>query len=406
MKLLYIANLRLPTEKAYGIQITKMCEAFAKYYSNVANKHANSVNKIEVELIAPYRRNNIKEDFFQYYLVKRNFKFKKIWAPDFYWPGMLDVAAVNIKSAISALILSFYVLFSKADIIYSRDELPLYFLSFFRKNLVFECHKFSNKRKYFYKRFKKKNIKIAVITNGLKEVFLKFGFRQDNILVASDGVDLDDFNINVSQIDARKRLFSELHWEAFARKKIAVYVGHLYLWKGVNIFSETARYLCEKNENYLLFIFGGTNKKDIKVLKEELKNIENKLHPNLAPIFYFGNFPHRDVPYILKTADCAILIGNEFEIISTKYTSPLKMFEYMASGCPIVAQDLPSFREVLNEENSFLVKPSDAKALADKITSVFENDDDAKNKAAKAFEDVQKYTWQKRAEKIIEFIAR
>ena len=92
------------------------------------------------------------------------------------------------------------------------------------------------------------------------------------------------------------------------------------------------------------------------------------------------------------------------EIISAKYTSPLKMFEYMASGCPIVAQNLPSFREVLSGENSFLVEPGNAKALADQIAWVFDNEELAKNKASKAIEDIQEYTWKKRAEKILNFI--
>ena len=135
-------------------------------------------------------------------------------------------------------------------------------------------------------------------------------------------------------------------------------------------------------------------------------------HPNLVPMVYLnifdieGRVPHHDVPYILKAADCAILTGNESEAISAKYTSPLKMFEYMASGCPIVAQDLPSFREVLNNENSFLVEPGNAKTLAEKIAWVFDdkNKESVKRIAAKALEDVRNYTWQQRVHGILGFI--
>ena len=80
------------------------------------------------------------------------------------------------------------------------------------------------------------------------------------------------------------------------------------------------------------------------------------------------------------------------------------MFEYMASGCPIVAQSLPSFLEVLSDENSFLVKPGDPKDMADKIACVFENEGMAEEKAVKAFEDVQNYTWQERSKKIWTFL--
>jgi len=118
-KLLYLSNLRLPTEKAYGIQIAEMCSAFAD-------------TGLEVLLTYPYRRNPHK-DFFSYYGIKRNFKIKVIPTVDFYLSGSLDKISVAVKSFISALFLTFYGFFSDADFIYSRDEGPLYFLSFFKK---------------------------------------------------------------------------------------------------------------------------------------------------------------------------------------------------------------------------------------------------------------------------------
>ncbi|MDP3792313.1 MAG: glycosyltransferase [bacterium] len=396
MRILYLSNQRLPTEKAYGIQIAKTCEAMADL-------------GCAITLLCPFRISKVKDEFFNYYGIKRNFVFKKVFVFDFYLPGIFNKIAFGAKSLCSALVLVLYALIEGADIFYTRDEPVAYILSFFRKNIVFESHRFSNKRKIFYSRFKKKNLKIIVISQGLKDDFINFGIKASNLLVARDGVDLGEFNINVSKEDARKRFFSNLHGEAFKRKKIAVYIGHLYSWKGVNIFSEIAKYVCDKNVNYLISFFGGTDK-DFKILDEDSRVLQeelSKIHPNFVPILYpYRRVPHKDVPYILKAADGAILIGNESETISAKYTSPLKMFEYMASGCPIVAQALPSFREVLNDENSFLVKPGDAKALADKIAWIFDdaNVKIAEEKASKAFDDVQKYTWQNRAANILNFL--
>ena len=69
MKIIYIANVRMPTEKAHGIQIMKMCEAF-------------SLAEFEVELVVPWRFNKIEENAFDFYGVKRNFKIKKIFSLD------------------------------------------------------------------------------------------------------------------------------------------------------------------------------------------------------------------------------------------------------------------------------------------------------------------------------------
>ena len=55
-KILYIVNVRIPTEKAHGIQIIKMCESF-------------SDNGMDLELLLPKRINNIKENPFNYYNI-------------------------------------------------------------------------------------------------------------------------------------------------------------------------------------------------------------------------------------------------------------------------------------------------------------------------------------------------
>jgi len=70
MRILYIANVRMPTEKAHGLQIMKMCEAW-------------SDNGHEVVLMAPARFNYIKADPFDFYSARRNFCIKKIFTLDF-----------------------------------------------------------------------------------------------------------------------------------------------------------------------------------------------------------------------------------------------------------------------------------------------------------------------------------
>src|SRR3989344_1369957 len=163
MKILYLLNQRMPTEKAYGIQIAKMCEAFASLGLNV-------------KLIIPKRNNPSGKDVFEYYGIKKSFLIKKVSSLDFYLPGRFDKLAFAAKSFLSANLLAVHSIFSKSDIVYSRDELPVYILSFFRKNIFFEAHKFSKKRRVFYDRFKKAGIKVIVISQGLKEIFLKIGF--------------------------------------------------------------------------------------------------------------------------------------------------------------------------------------------------------------------------------------
>ncbi|MEK7581842.1 MAG: glycosyltransferase, partial [Patescibacteria group bacterium] len=347
-KLIYIANLRLPTEKAYGIQIAKMCEAFADL-------------GVDVNLVFPYRRSPfIRENIYSYYSIKNNFTTKKIWAPDFYFVGKLDEISFYIKSLISAVFLSFYALFKDVDLFYSRDEFPLFLLSFFRKNLIYEAHRFSRSRRLFYKRFQHRNLKVVVITKRLKEDLMKIGFKQENILVAPDGVDLEGFDIDMSKEVARDRIGLPLG------KKIVMYAGHLFEWKGADTLLQVAKtYNLQPTTYNLFFVFVGGTEYDAEKFRQKARDMD------LKNVLILGHKPHKNIPFFLKAADVLVLPNSAKEEMSKSYTSPLKMFEYMASGRPIVASDLPSLREVLNENNAVFVKPDDPESLAEGIKKIF-----------------------------------
>lgn len=374
MELLYISNQRLPTEKAYGIQIAKTCEAFADL-------------GIDVTLAVPYRSSDIEGNLFDYYSVRRNFKFEKIFSLDFYLPGKLDKIAFAVKNFISATVLVIHNLFSKADIIYSRDEPIIFLFSFFKKpeSLIFEAHRFSGPRRFFYRRFKNKNLRIVTISNGLRDKFVKFGFKSENVLVAPDGVDMEKFDIDKTKEECRKIVLLPQD------KKIALYTGHLFKWKGPHILAAAATYLPE-----VLFVFVGGTEIDILDFKKKFGNEKN--------IKILGQKQHKEIPLFLKAADVLILPNSAKEVFSILYTSPLKLFEYMASRRPIIASDIPSIGEVLNEENSILVEPDNAEALADGIKKALGDNIFSDQISQTAFENVKKYTWRNRASGIHDYI--
>jgi glycosyltransferase involved in cell wall biosynthesis len=371
MKILYLANLRLPTEKAYGVNISETCQALADAGA-------------DVKLVYPFRKNPITADFFSYYGVKNNFKTRILPAIDIYFPGKLDKISALIKNFLSGVSLVLYSLWSETDTIYSRDEFPLFLLSFFGKNIYFEAHKFSDSRKFFYRRFLKRKIKVIAISESLKKNFLEMGFGTDDILVAHDSVNLNDFNISVTKEEARNKTGLPLN------AKIVMYTGHLFDWKGADVLAKAAMTLPEIN-----FVFVGGTEHDVAVFKDKFGELEN--------IIIMGHEPHKDIPVFLKAADILVLPNSAKQKFYLG-TSPIKLFEYMSSMRPVVASDIPSIAEVLNGGNSVLVMPDDPSALADGIKKLMDTNLAGKI-AEKAFEDVQLYTWQKRAEKILKFIS-
>ena len=124
----------------------------------------------------------------------------------------------------------------------------------------------------------------------------------------------------------------------------------------------------------------------------------------LARVLILGRKPYNQIPALLKAADILVLPNSSREEISNRYTSPLKLFEYMASGRPIVASSLPSITEILNYKNAFLVKPDDAYGLTEGIRKLLDDSLFGVELAKKGLEDVQSYTWQERSRKILNFI--
>jgi glycosyltransferase involved in cell wall biosynthesis len=372
-KIIYIANARIPTEKAHGVQIMKMCEAFA----NAGSK---------VELAIPSRFNKILGDPFAFYGVKKNFEIKKVFSLD-----LMPAEKLFGRMAFYAQALSF-AFFAKrrarksgADFIYCRDLILLPSLIKTGKKVIFEAHVFPEKAGEDLVELWKKCHKIIVITGGLKKLFVEKGVEEERVLIAPDGVDLEKFKIQNSKLEVRNKFGLP------EDKKIVMYTGHLYLWKGIDTLIESAQRL----KDYL-FVFVGGTEKDVEIFKIKTEGSEN--------ILALGHHPHGEIPYFQKAADILVLPNTAKEKISSVYTSPLKLFEYMASGAPIIASNLPSIREILNEDTAWFFEADNAKSLAGTIKEAVESEGESRKKAEKALEEVEKYTWDKRAENILSFI--
>jgi glycosyltransferase involved in cell wall biosynthesis len=117
--------------------------------------------------------------------------------------------------------------------------------------------------------------------------------------------------------------------------------------------------------------------------------------------------PYNQIPFWMKSADVLVLPNSKkVDEMQSKATSPLKLFEYMASGTPIVASDIPAIREIVNDAEVFFVEPDSPEKLAEKIKEVLSNPKEAERRAGLAKEKVKEFAWIKRAEKIAGFLER
>ncbi len=92
-------------------------------------------------------------------------------------------------------------------------------------------------------------------------------------------------------------------------------------------------------------------------------------------------------------------------ILTLRYASPLKAFDYMVLGKPIIAADVPCHRELFRDGvNAILYKHNDVKHLAARITSLAEQPRLANSIARSAWEQSADYTYDARASRILELV--
>jgi glycosyltransferase involved in cell wall biosynthesis len=403
MRLLYFSNERIPGSSACSIQQMNMCEAFAKLGLNVI-----LIRPFYFEL-ARYNEEAIRD----FYDIEERLPIKTL-------PTLLSLSkpvkgrGLQRKNLIpfiggtSMLFATWYYCFwqllsgqfATRTIIYSRNVNATMVLLYLRRrwfpqkpvNIFFEIHSLDQQRpKKFFRQILKECDGLISITSSLKSAIIdKYGITEDTIFVAPDGVKGKRLTEpSFSQKDARFLLNIPSHYA-----KIILYTGQILPGKGVEVFIEAAS---KFDEDVLFLIVGGTEEQIVHLRKttaaDRLRNVQFK-----------GFFPPRSIPMCQAAADILVLPNTSNSMISN-FTSPLKLFEYMTTGKPIVSSDLPAIKEILTDgENAVLVKAGNAKALASGIRRLLMDETLAEKISLQAQIDVHQFTWERRAQNILTFL--
>lgn len=350
MNILYLAFIRLPTEKAHGVQIMKTCEAFAN-------------EGVSVELVVPNRKTHIVEDPFEYYDVKKNFSITKLSVPDLVKWGSLGFSLSALWFSEAAKWLKF---FHKADIIYSRDASVLLQYLLLGRKLVYEAHTKPTPISTFVA---KRAYRLVVISEGLRDVYMEKGVTPEKITVAHDAIDPEPFKKEYVQEESRE-------WLGIPQdKKVALYVGRIDEAKGADMLAAASEIVPE--DTLCVLIGPGP--------------IKDTLQDKYPKALFLPATPYRELPRVLAAADVLVLPNSAQDEDASAYTSPLKAFAYMATGKPIIASDVMALRSVLGDDAQYFISDS-----IESLAEVLQNDSVSRSKQA--------FTWQHRAEKILEIL--
>ncbi len=396
MKLIYIANARLPTEKAHGYQIIKMCEAFSEL-------------GVEVLLFHPYRHQHHQrlrdKTVFEYYGLGPAFEIRTLPNPDVlllerFFPGRTFVGLFFLHGLLWGRYAALTARKEAADLYLTRDVTVAFWLLRLGLSTVLESHTMPQYgQRWLLRRMvgHPKLCLIVLLTSYLKERFAKLDFDQERLAVFPDAVDLSLFHGLPDKAECRRQL------NLPGDLPIIGYVGRFQTMgseKGIPQLIEAMAHLPSVNGKApLLLCVGGP----MGAVRDYLERADAAGIPRKM-LRFVDRVPNSEVPRVMKACDVCTIPWPWTEF-SAYYTSPLKLFEYMAAGVPIVASDLPSLKEVLrHDENAWLVPPGEPSALAKGIRILLTDQKRAQRLAQKACEEVKGYTWETRAAQIVELI--
>ena len=370
MKIVYASASLIPSRFANSIQVMKMCQAFAK------NGH-------DVTLLAFRRYGGIaisEKDIFDYYGVKPCFRIRLLWTPE-----------VKGRSLIFTIPSIRQIRKERPDLVYGRNLFSAAMSVMLGYKTIYETHTPYEEGgllgRYLLNRLmKSKNlIRIVVISDALRNM-VKDQLGDEKILVAHDAADLLANDILHCSPDI-------LHGRTSVIK--IGYIGHLYPGRGVEI-------ICSLSESFRdvdFHIIGGLDK-DIEYWKTKVS--EDNL-------FFHGFAPPYKLPQFLLRFDILLMPYQQKVVCpglndTSKWMSPMKMFEYMSAGKAIIASDLPVLREVLkHESNALLVPPDDINEWKLALHRLIEKPELRKKLGNQALKDLQEhYTWRKRVDHVLE----
>lgn len=202
-------------------------------------------------------------------------------------------------------------------------------------------------------------------------------------IVAPDGVDLEQAQAPVSvPPHATPRL---------------LYLGSLHPWKGVDTLIRALPHVKQAAE---LHIVGGNEARIA-----ELRKLAEELNVAARVVFHGPVDPGRRFEYIHAADICLLPLTDTG--LGGRYTSPLKLFEYMAAAKPVIVSDLPSMRTVLRPEiDALMAKCSEPTSFAMHINRLLADPTLSEQLRRNAQDWAEYYSWRSRGATIREFIAQ
>lgn len=231
-----------------------------------------------------------------------------------------------------------------------------------------------------------KPVSMVVTTKAGRRSYVGIGVPEERIRVLPNGVNIERFSRDDDQAALRLELGLPVDIPLVA------FSGSLHEGRGGEEMLDCAALL----PNVQVLIVGGT-------LEDVARYRQIAQQRGIANVRLVGHVAQSVLPRYLLAADILLMpYTTRFSAHSFEYTSPMKMFEYLATGRPMVATDFPILHEVLEHgRNALFVPPDSGEALAQGVRKLLDDPTLAREIGAAARADAQRYSWEARAAAVI-----
>lgn len=401
MKIFVVIPGHIPSQWAHSINIIKTANAFH-----------NLGHEVEVLTVERYTEKRMKRkiaDISSFYGISKDLKISYYKDnPLFYWQEHKPFSYVPLLinnmtgNRIRYIFdpekrISEYCRKNAVDFCFCRSFRVVHYNIRNEVPTIMECHSQNTENPDLQRVIKQSNSKyfrgLVTISDILKDNFVKAGVPEDKIITLQDGVDVESYqNLpNKKQTRERMRLPED--------KKIVAYCGSLFPDKGI----EHILLVAETMPEVLFLLVGGG--------PPQIKMWENYADSHGIKNVQFAGFVDNSiVPLYLNAADALIIpykTDQEIKIMDINTTSPIKLFEYMASRRPIISSNVPAISRTLTHGvDGLLAKPNDIGELASLVKAALEDKKLADNLSNNAYKSVQKYDWKERCETILKVLVQ
>jgi len=345
-------------------------------------------------LYKPTVWNEISGSPYQYYGIEGNYVIEQVRHFDAlkskFVPGILGFA-VGMSCYGKAL----KKVKLDADLIYVRC--PLLLKSLLGKGIpvALELHELPRFRRGRFVKLCNKCKIVVCLTSQMQSELIKWGVDKDLTIVEGDAVWLEPYD-RLPRVDQAK-----IEWSLPTDRPVVGYVGSFVtrdkIEKGAGLLIE-ALSIFKLNRNQISGFLVGHPDGWLNRYKSKATN----LHLNEHEVHFHSRIPPAKVP--LALAACNVLVypaPKSSHPYFQRDTSPLKLFEYLAAGRPIVCADIPPVHDLVGSDTVTFFEPGNPDSLTKAILEVLGDEEMAKTKVRLGRKRAEEHTWKRRMERII-----